>query len=279
MLPSPPLRPAEFHAAAADGLDRRAGRRAIIRAEVRPVDFQDRMEAGFAEMRGDGRREFQRRSKEGFLQRFAVRGVIRRVALIVVEQERLIFFAVVVVFGGQNAAVAGSFAVRVFLFLENDAESVALAGVGVEIEIVTEDLRQAHGHFGGFADIFDGVEERIFQAAADCADFQMRGDRFHFCGKAFRCGHNVEHAVGIDFVIDLPQFAATERPTTKVLPARNCRRLKARCAAAVASPASCEVRPKRSSAAAKFSPEGNFFEVGKTTCERMRSASARAWTT
>jgi len=63
------------------------------------------------------------------------------------------------------------------------------------------------------------------------------------------------------------------------LPARNCRKLKARCAARVASRASSELSPRRCNAAAKFSPAGNWFVVGRMICARIRSASARAATT
>ena len=65
----------------------------------------------------------------------------------VVKQQRLIFFAAVVVFGGENFSVAGGLAVGIFLLFEHDAERVALARIGVEIQVVAENLRQLQRQF------------------------------------------------------------------------------------------------------------------------------------
>src|SRR5271154_7475235 len=87
----------ENHAPAADGLHGRAYRSAIVRSEVRAVNLQDGMEAGFAEMRSDWRAKLQWRLQERLLKGFAIGGVVRRLAVGIVKQKRFVVAAAILV--------------------------------------------------------------------------------------------------------------------------------------------------------------------------------------
>ena len=80
-------------------------------------------------------------------------------AKFIMEKQRLVFLAAVIVLGRENLSVPGRLPVLVNLFLEQHPEGVALARIGVEIQVVPENLRQAHRDFRGFAGLLDGVEE------------------------------------------------------------------------------------------------------------------------
>jgi hypothetical protein len=144
--------------------------------------------------------------------------------------------------------------VRVAFFLEEHAEGVAAARVDVKIQIVAEDLRHAHGQLGGFAGLGDGIEKRVVERAADRDHFRARGDLDRRCGKAPLLRPNLEHAVGIDAVVDFPQLPFDGAADGERVSGAQLTQVKACWAAEVASAASCCVRPSFSRATAKFSP-------------------------
>src|SRR5579859_4515903 len=72
-------------AAVANGLYRSADGRAVVGSQMRADHFQDWMKPCVAEMRRDRRSELQRRAQKGFLQRFAISGVVTGVAEFVVK--------------------------------------------------------------------------------------------------------------------------------------------------------------------------------------------------
>src|SRR5712664_1139440 len=98
------------------------------------------MEPRRAKMGGNRCSEFQRRTQKHFLQRSSVRVVVPRLPRRVVIQNRLIFFSGVVVFRGKYFSVTGGLPVYIFFLFQQDAKGVAFARVGVEIQIVAEDL-------------------------------------------------------------------------------------------------------------------------------------------
>ena len=144
-VPCPAFRSRENNFAVADGLHRRAGGRAVIDSEMRPVFFQNWVKAAVAEMRSNRRGEFQWRVQEGFLHGFAVGRVIGGVARGIVKKHRAIYAATIDVFGGENFSVGSELAAGELLFLHHHPESVARPRVGIEIEVPAENFRQAHG--------------------------------------------------------------------------------------------------------------------------------------
>jgi len=198
----------KFDASGADGLYRRPDRRAVVRAHVGAEQFQNRMVARLAEVRSDRGGEFQRRVEECALEGFSVDGVVAGMSQVIVKQQGLVFFVFVVVFGGEDFSVARGFAVGVFLFLEDHAKGVAFSRVGVEVEIVSKDLGKAHCEFGRFACLGDSFEKRIADLAGDGGDFDFGRNGFYFGGEfSFRSGDNLQHAIKIDAVVDLAEFA------------------------------------------------------------------------
>src|ERR1700726_3778880 len=107
------------------------------------------MKARVAEMRSHRRAKFQGRAQKHFLQRFSFRGVIPRPSELIVKKQRLIFSCAIVVFGGKDFSVSRELPSRVSLFLEQHAEGVALARVGVKIQVVAKNLREMHGQLRG----------------------------------------------------------------------------------------------------------------------------------
>ena len=80
-------------------------------------------------------------------------------AKFVMEKQRLVFLAAVIVLGGENLSVARHLAIGVLLFFEQDPECIALARIRVEIQVVAKDLREAHGNFRGFTRLLDGIKK------------------------------------------------------------------------------------------------------------------------
>ena len=93
-----------------------------------------------------------------------------------------------------------------FLF-QHHAEGVAAPRVGVKIQVVAEDLRQPHRDFRGLARILHGVEKRAIHLPADHGDLRVRGNRLNLRGKTLGLRHDVQHPLGVNLVINLPQFA------------------------------------------------------------------------
>ena len=116
------------------------------------------METRPAEMRRHRRTEFQRRSKKRFLQRLAVGRIISWPACGIVKEQRLILFPGIFVFRRQDFSVSRGLPVGVFFLFQHDSKRIAFARIGVEIQVVAEDLRHAHCQFRGFARVFHGVE-------------------------------------------------------------------------------------------------------------------------
>ncbi len=153
-------------------------------------------------MGSDWRAKFEGRTKEGFLKRFAVGGVIGGAPIRIVEEQGLILPGVVDVFGGKNPAIACAFSALVFFLFEDDPKNVAAPGIGVEIEVVTEDLCKAKSDFRGFARGFDGIEERVSELAGNYSGFRVRGDRLYFRGEALSLRDDVQNALGVNLVVD-----------------------------------------------------------------------------
>jgi hypothetical protein len=97
--------------------------------------------------------------------------------------------------------------VGVALFLQQDAEGVAATRVGVKVQIIAEDLRHAHGQFGGFTSLFDRVEKRIVERPPDGDDFRTPRNLGYFGGKALLLGKDFERALGVDAVINFAQVS------------------------------------------------------------------------
>src|SRR5882724_12035180 len=74
----------EVNPAIGDGLHWGACRSRIVSSQMRAADFQNWVIPMQAEMRTHTRREAKRRTQKSFLQRLAISGVIRRVALRIV---------------------------------------------------------------------------------------------------------------------------------------------------------------------------------------------------
>ena len=74
---------------------------------------------------------------------------------------------VVVVLRRENASVGRGLAVEIFCFFDDHAEGVAVPRVGVEVQVVAGNLRQAVGQLWRFAGIGDGVEQGIANLPAD----------------------------------------------------------------------------------------------------------------
>src|SRR6266852_4546665 len=165
------------------------------------------MKARAAEMRSDRRGKFQRRAQENFLQRFAVRVVVSGPPELIVKEQRLIFLPAVVVFRDKDFSVPGELPFRIFLFLEHHAKRIALARIGIKIEIVTKNLCEVHREFRGFAGLLHGVEQGIVDLSADRGYFYPRRNFPHLGGETALRRSDSEHAVGVDFVIDLAQVA------------------------------------------------------------------------
>src|ERR1700682_5099771 len=117
------------------------------------------MKARAAEMRSHRRAKFQRRAQEHFLQRFSLRGVIPRPSKLIVKKQRLIFFSAVVVFGGKDFSIPRELPSRIFFLLQKHAEGVALARIGVKIQIVTKNLREMHRELRRFSSLFHGIKK------------------------------------------------------------------------------------------------------------------------
>src|SRR5229473_3140838 len=165
------------------------------------------MKARAAEMRSDRRGKFQRRAQKHFLQRFSLRGVVAGPPELVMKKQRLIFSAAVVVFRGEDFSVSRELPFRIFLFLEHHMKDVTLARVGVEIQVIAKNLCQVHRELRGFAGLGHGVGKRIVDLAGDRGHFYFRRNFLHFGGEAALRRSDFEHAVGVDFVIDLAQVA------------------------------------------------------------------------
>src|SRR6185437_3194683 len=118
--------------------------------------------------------------KERFLQRFARGCVVSGVAGGIMKENRTIDLAVVVVLGCKDAPIAGKFAVRLDDFLNGNAEDVARARVGVEIEVPAENVCQAHGKLGLFSRAGYRSEKRVFHSAADAHSLGARWNLRHF---------------------------------------------------------------------------------------------------
>src|SRR5713101_679470 len=199
--------PGEENAAGADGLDGRADRRGVINTQVGAVNLEDGMKSRVAEMRCNARAKLQRRAQKGLLQGLAVGGVVGGPAVCVMKQQRLIRAAGVVVFGGEDPAVGGQLSGSVFLFLQDHAKCVTATRVGVEIEVVAEDLRQAHGQLCRFTGALDGVEKRIVDFAADGNDLRTELSGADFDCEAAGRGNDAEHALRVNPVFDGAQVA------------------------------------------------------------------------
>src|ERR1700757_5155862 len=96
------------------------------------------------------------------------------------EKDGAIGVAGVVVFGGEDAAVGGGFAIREFFLFDDDAEGVVGARVGVEIKIPAENFCEAHGEFRSFAGFDHGFKERAVNRAGDAGGFGFGGDLADF---------------------------------------------------------------------------------------------------
>src|SRR5258708_31281948 len=192
------------------------------------------------------------------------------------KEQCLILLPGIFVFRGENSSVPGILAIGIFFLFENHAKGIALTRIGIKIEIVTEYLRQPHGQLRGFSRVFHGIKQRIVHAAGHSGNFHLRWNFLDQRGETAVFRDDLQHAIGVDFVIDLAECSLTERPTVMVFPARTWRRLKACWAAAEALAASPGFSPNFSSTAAKFSPAGTLFSVGKMTCSWIRSASCFA---
>src|SRR5277367_3993189 len=170
------------------------------------------MEARSAEVRRNRRGKFQRRSQKRLLQRLAVGIVVSRMPELIVKKQRLIFFPAVVVFRGEDSSVTGRLPIGVFLFLQQNTESVSPARVGVKIQVVTKDLRQPHRNFWRFPGLLHSIKERIIQLPGNCTDFDSRGNGLYFRSEATLGRNNLQHAVRINLVIDLAQVSVN-RPS------------------------------------------------------------------
>ena len=199
------LAPREGHFAAADGLHWRPDGRAVIRSQMRAIRFQNWMETRLAEVRSHRRREFQRRSQKFFLQRFTVGRVVRRLPAGIVKQQRLVPLAAIVVLRGQDFSVRRRFAVGVFFLFQYHAKGVALARIGVKIQIVAEYLRQPHGQLRRFPALLHRAKKRILDPPADRRNLHRARYQFYFRRKSIVPGHNFQHPIPVNFVIYFAQ--------------------------------------------------------------------------
>src|SRR5712692_9457569 len=179
------------------------------------------MVAAAAEVRGNGRGKLQRRAQEGFLERFAVGCVESGLAPRLVEEHSLVAAAAVVVFRGKDGSVGCGPPIEIPFLLHHDAESVARAWVGVEIQVPGEDFGEAHSEFRAFARIGHGVEQRIVDLPGNAGDFSFRGNRLDLGMEPAALRHNPEHPVGVDLVAHLAQFAYHRAAHGQAVPGAN----------------------------------------------------------
>src|SRR5713226_1558967 len=98
------------------------------------------MKACPAEMRSHRRAKFQRRPQKRLLQGFSVRRIVSRAPGRIVEEQRLVFLPGIIVFRRKYLSVPGGLSVRIPLLLHYDSKRVALARVGVKIQVIAENL-------------------------------------------------------------------------------------------------------------------------------------------
>jgi len=135
-----------------------------------------------------------------------------------VEEQCLVFLPGVFVFRGENPSIPGRLAIGIFSLFKDDAKRVALARVGKEIEIVAEYLREAHGQFRGFPRVFHGVKKGIVHAACHCCHFRFRRNFLDLRREAAIFRDDPQHAIGVDFVIDLAQRSFDRTPYRNGIP-------------------------------------------------------------
>ena len=122
------------------------------------------------------RAEFQRRSQKHLLQRLSVGGIVSRPSGRIVEEQCLVFLPRILIFRRENPSITSRLPIGIFFLFENDAKRIAFARVGIKIEIVAENLRQAHGQFRGFPSVFHRIEEGIVNTAGYRGNFNFLGN-------------------------------------------------------------------------------------------------------
>ncbi len=159
----------ERDAAVAGRLDRRAGRRGVIGAEVRAHAVEHGMEAAATEIRADAE-HVERRAQEGLAQRLAAGGVIACVALRVGVAHGAQRVALVHELGGEDVAGAQLLAVLVQVLVDHRV-AVADADVLHEVDVVAEDVGQLD-------------DELVRQPGGDAGLVQRISDAAHRVGRA-----------------------------------------------------------------------------------------------
>src|SRR5439155_6265058 len=160
--------------AVGDGADRRTDGRPVVDREVGPDAAQDRMRARVREAGRDAR-ELERRPEEALAQRLAGRVVVP-VARRALEPDAGQYPAAARVLGHQDPAVVDEGVTGVAL-LDQQAEAVAGARVGGEVEVRGEHVDQLQHQPRRLARAFDRVEERTLHHTAHGFDPQV-GHRF-----------------------------------------------------------------------------------------------------
>ena len=160
--------------AVGDGADRRTDGRPVVDREVGPDAAQDRMRARVREAGRDAR-ELERRPEEALAQRLAGRVVVP-VARRALEPDAGQYPAAARVLGHQDPAVVDEGVTGVAL-LDQQAEAVAGARVGGEVEVRGEHVDQLQHQPRRLAGAFDRVEERTLHHTAHGFDPQV-GHRF-----------------------------------------------------------------------------------------------------
>ena len=150
----------------------------------------------------DGRGKFQGRTQKRFLQGLAVGRIVCGISGGIVKQQRLIGMPVIVVFRGKDAPVSRRYAVEIFCFFHDHAERVALPGIGVEIQVVPENLCEAVGQLRRLTGVGDGVEQGIANFSADGFDIRARRNGVDRRGKTSFSGFHLQHPARIDLVTD-----------------------------------------------------------------------------
>src|SRR6516165_3570633 len=163
------------------------------------------MRARVGEARSDAR-ELERRLEDALAQRVAVEVVVREARDPLVEPyagERL---AAALVLGDEDPAVIDEGVAGVAL-LDQQAEPVAGARVGGEIEVRGEDVDQPEHQAGRLTGLLDRVEERPLHDAAHGLDTQV-GDRLGPAdAPATLRGAGGEREPGARLVADLHRLA------------------------------------------------------------------------
>ncbi len=199
------------------GLDGRPEGGGVVDAVVRPVDLVDRVQAAGGEPGGDPG-ELDRRAQEVLAPRAAgLVEIIGRFRVGIGVAISPVGAPLVDELGGQDVAVAGETAVEIAL-LDEDAVGVALAQVGVEIDVPAEAaLDEVDGQGVLLAGLVQGGDEAVFDGSGDQDGLELDRHHLHLGPDAVLAAADDENAGLVDVVLQPPPGALGEAGQAQLL--------------------------------------------------------------